>query len=249
MGDLVKIDDEVITEDDFIKNLKLTNKYSGLIEELIKRKLTVHAAKKRGIKLSVEELQTASNSFRLSLGLHRAKDTLNWMQQMNISIDDLESFISEQIYINKMVELIISDNDIEAYFKLNSPKFDTVDVNHMVVDGDGKAKEIVALLKEDPDSFDELVEEFTPNNSEFESSEKIKGIRRDSLPDEISSKLFNAQIGDVFGPFHIGVKEYYEIFMVTGRYPAKLDDNIREQIYEAIYDEWLQSRFQEHSII
>lgn len=249
MGELIKIDDEVITEEDFIKNLKLTDEYSSLMEELLKRKVTVHAAIKRGIELSTEELQNAANAFRLSLGLHRAKDTHDWIQQMNVSVDDFENYISEQIYKNKMIEMITSDEELGAYFKLNSPKFDTVDINHMVTDSEEKAKEIVALLEEDPDSFDELAEEFTSDDTTFERSEKLKGIRRDSLSDEISAKLFNAQIGDVIGPFHMGVKEYYEVLMVTGIHPAKLDDNARGQISKAIYEEWLQSRFQEHSII
>ena len=49
MTDLVKIDDEVITIEDFVKLLRFTGAFDGLLEDIIKDKLTVHAAKKAGI--------------------------------------------------------------------------------------------------------------------------------------------------------------------------------------------------------
>jgi len=173
MGELMRIDEEAITEEDFIKNMKLTNEYAGLVEAFLKNKVTVHAAQKRGLKISDEELQAAANAFRLNLGLHRSKDTHDWMQKMNITLEDFEKFIIEQTYINKMIEFITTEDEIETYFRLNSPKFDTVDIHHLVTDSEDKAKELVALLEEDPDSVDELVEEFSFGDSENESSQKI----------------------------------------------------------------------------
>jgi len=55
MTDLVKIDDEVITTEDFVKLLRFTGAFDGLLEDIIKDKLTVHAAKKAGIKVTVQK--------------------------------------------------------------------------------------------------------------------------------------------------------------------------------------------------
>jgi peptidylprolyl isomerase len=248
MGEIIKIDDERITEADFITRLKLTDEYTQLLEQMIRSKVGVHAAKKRGITIEDKELQNAANAFRMTQGLQRAKDTHDWMQRMSISVNDLEQFLAEEIYMAKIRTVVTSEEEINAYFKLNSPKFDTVDVHHIVADSQDKANEIAALLEEDPDSFDEIAEEFKADASGFESSESLKGIRRDALSDEISAKLFNAAIGDVVGPFHMGMEDYYEVLMVTGIHPAVLDDSVRTQVSEAIFEEWLQSRLQEHSI-
>ena len=48
MTDLVKIDDEVITTEDFVKLLKFTGQFETLMEDIVKDKLIVHAAKKTG---------------------------------------------------------------------------------------------------------------------------------------------------------------------------------------------------------
>lgn len=248
MGELLRIDEEVVTEEEFIKNLKLTNEYQRLFDTFLKNKVTVHAAKKRGLEVSDEALQAAANDFRLSFGLHRSKDTHDWLKQMEITLDDFEKFIIEQTLRNMMIQEITSDDQIAAYFKLHAPKFDTVDVHQMITDSEDKAKEIVALLEEDPDSADELAEEFCSGDTTGTSSQKMTGIRRDRLADEISAKLFSAQEGEAVGPFYMGAEAYYEVLLVIGIHTAQLNADVRQQIGEAIYEEWVQSRFQEFKI-
>src|SRR5690349_20718199 len=46
MTAIVRIDDEVVDVAEFIRLLKLTGKFESLIEQLVRDKLTVHAAKK-----------------------------------------------------------------------------------------------------------------------------------------------------------------------------------------------------------
>jgi hypothetical protein len=74
MTDLVKIDDEVINADDFVKILKFTGRYESLIEDIVKDKLTVHAAKKQGITIDPDEIQERADQLRRVRGLHRAAD-------------------------------------------------------------------------------------------------------------------------------------------------------------------------------
>jgi hypothetical protein len=58
MTPTVRIDDEVVDADEFIRVLKLTGQFEGLVEQLVRDKLTVRAAKKQRIALSDEEIQT-----------------------------------------------------------------------------------------------------------------------------------------------------------------------------------------------
>ena len=79
MTDLVRIDDEVITSDDFVKILKLAGRFDGLMEEILKEKLTVHAGKRQGISIDPQELQERADQLRRVWGLHRAADTNKWL--------------------------------------------------------------------------------------------------------------------------------------------------------------------------
>lgn len=248
MRELVKIDDEVISEEEFIKILKLSNEYPYLIEKVIKNKVTVHAAKKRDIKLSDEELQEAADIFRSAQGLHRAKETQEWMNDLGISIEDFENFIAERLYRKKIIEAITTEDAVETYFKLNSPQFETADIKVIVTDNEEKAKELKAILDDDPDSFDELVREYSLDDQTREIGGQIKGIRRGELREELTAKIFNAASGDIIGPFRLNETDFYEIILVTTVHPTKLDDSTRVRITDAIYDQWLKARFEEHTV-
>jgi peptidylprolyl isomerase len=246
---LLKIDDEIITTDYFIKFLKFSNEFPGLVEKLIRNKVTVRDAQKRGITVSNEEVQAAADDFRRCIGLHRAKETYEWMDEIGITADDFEGFITEHLYKKKMMDTLATDESIEAYFRLNSPEFDTADIRHIVVENEDQAKEILALLEDEPESFGELAGEYSLDEETKDAEGQIRGIRRGILPDEIDAKVFNAEAGTLIGPFQIGDESFYEIIQVMSVNSAKAEDSaVKEKITEAIYEEWIQERMKEHRV-
>lgn len=248
MKELVRIDDEVITEEDFILHLKLNHQFSPLLESMIKDKVTIHAAKKRKLEATVEEMQKTADDFRLTLGLHRAQDTFAWLELLGVSVDQFENFINEQLLKSQMIKVVTPKAAVEEYFKLNSPKFDTVDIYRIVTDSEDKAKEVVALLEESPDSADEIVEEFSSEDQSQGECKKMNAVGRDQLEDEISAKVFSANVGDVLGPFQMKGQALYEVILVVDNHPAELSEAVRDQIVKTIYNDWLQKRFEEHSV-
>jgi parvulin-like peptidyl-prolyl isomerase len=217
-------------------------------DRIIRDKITVHEAKKKGITVSTEEVQQEADDFRRVATLHRAQETQEWLDKTGLTLDDFEAFVTERIYKKKMVETITSDQAIEEYFKLNSPKFDSVDIRHIVVDSEAKAKELMSLVSDDPESFGQLAREHSLDNETRKTGGLIGGVRRGVLPDEVSAKVFNASAGDVVGPFQLGEGYFYEIVQVTAMNPATLDDATKDEIGELIYNEWLGARMQEHNI-
>ena len=159
MAAIVRLDDEVIGIDEFIKILKLTGQLERSLDQFVRERLAVRAAKKQGIRVSPEEIQERADQFRRVKGLHRATDTNRYLDILGVSLDEFESFIADSLYQEKMMEQVCSDKAIEEYFKLNSPKFDSIEVSHIVLEAEGKAKEMISLLRDDPDTFAEMVRE------------------------------------------------------------------------------------------
>jgi parvulin-like peptidyl-prolyl isomerase len=248
MSTAIKINDEAVSAEQFIKILKLSNEFPLLAERIIRDKITVHEAKKKGIKVSTGEVQQEADDFRRVTALHRAKETKEWMDKAGVALDDFEAFITEKIYKKKMVETITSKKAIEEYFKLHSPKFDSVDIRHIVVDSEAKAKELLSLLAEDPESFGELAREHSLDHETRKTGGQIGGVRRGVLPDEVSAKVFNAASGDVVGPLELGDGYFYELIQVTAKNPATLDDSTKDEIGELVYNEWLEARLREHNV-
>jgi peptidylprolyl isomerase len=245
--DIVKIDDEIINIENFIKLLKLSGRFDGLIEDILRDKLIVHAAKRKGIEVSLEEVQEKSEQFRRVTGLHRAKDTIDYFDSMGLSLDDFESFLTDSVYQEKMLLEVQGDSMVEDYFRLHSPRFDSVEVSHIVMDSEGKAKEILTILEEDPGSFEELAEEYSIVDTSANGG-KLGKIMRGSLSGEVESKLFNANEGEVIGPFTSADETRFEVFLVNAMTPAELDEETRSEIKRLLKDDWLVARAKEHRI-
>ena len=248
MSTEIKVDDEIISAEQFIKILKMSNEFPLLAQKIVRDKITVHEAKKKGIAVSTDEVQQETDDFRRVAGLHRAKDTQEWLDQRGLTLDDFEAFVTERIFKKKMVQSITNEEAIEEYFKLHSPKFDSVDIRHIVVDSEAKAKELASLLAEEPEGFDKLAREHSLDNDTRKTGGQIGGVRRGVLPDEISAKVFNASAGDVIGPIKLGDGYFHEIIQVTAHNPAELDDSTKEEIGELIYNEWIGARVQDHNV-
>jgi parvulin-like peptidyl-prolyl isomerase len=247
MSDLLKIDDEVITAESFVKLLKFTGRFDELMEDIVKDKLTVHAAGKQGITATPEEIQERADQLRRVRGLHRAADMNRWLDNTGITLDDFERFIIEMLLYEKMSEQIGNDDAVDAYFSLNSPKFDSIEVSHIVLDSEGKAREIMAILEEDPDSFADMAREHSISDTR-EDGGYIGKVLRGSLKTEVESRVFNASEGDLLGPFPNDDDSCFEIFTVNAKRPSLLNDETIAEVRRLLKDEWLAARAREHII-
>jgi parvulin-like peptidyl-prolyl isomerase len=247
MTPIVKIDGAAIEVADFIRILKLTGQYEGLIEQLVRDRLTVKAAKKMGLRVSEEEIQERADQFRRVRGLHRAADTNKYLDAMHVSLDEFEAFIIDSLYQDKMMDRVCSDQAVDSYFKLHSPKFDTIEISHMVLDGEGKAKEMISVLSEDPDSFEEMAREHSIADTR-ERGGLIGKVLRGSMRADVEAKVFNAAVGDLLGPFVSADRSVFEIFRINAKHPARLDDDTRTEVKRLLREDWLRARAQEHVI-
>lgn len=248
MNNIARIDDEYVSTDDFIKILKFKDRLEDLLEDVLGDRLMVLEAKRQGLQVTPEELQERADNLRRVEGLHRAKDMFDYLNAMGVTLDDFEQYLADSLYREKMMEQICSDRAIQDYFSLHSPKFDAVEISHILVDSDEKAREIVALLEDDPDSFIELAQEHSLADESRDQGGALGKVLRGALFGEAEAKVFNAGVNEVIGPFPSDDGQLFEIFMVTAKYPASLDDGTRAEVKKLLHREWLQARANEHRI-
>lgn len=247
MQAIVRIDDEVIGIEQFVRIWKLTGQFESLVEQFVRDRLTVRAAKKHGLRIAPEEIQERADRYRRVKGLHRAADTNRYLDHLGVSLDEFEAFVTDDLYQEKMMEQVCSAKAVERYFALNSPRFDAIEVSHIVLDAEGKAKEMVSVLRDDPDCFAEMACEHSIASTR-EQGGVIGKVLRGSLKTDVEAKVFNAAVGDVLGPFASADRSFYEIFMVNAKHPATLDEDTAAEIRRLLREEWLAARAQEHVI-
>lgn len=246
MSNIVRIDEEVITTEELIRILRLTGRFDAIVEDVVREKLTAHAARRSDITVSDEEIQERADQFRRVMGLHRAKDTLDYLNAIGATPDDFERFIADSLYQEKMMARVADDAAVEEYFRLHSPRFDSVQLSHIVVDNEGAAREIVSMLK-DGERFADLAAEHSL--AESRANGGVMGrVLRGTLPKEVEVRLFNAAVGDILGPFPGSDGESFEVFRVDAKSAAQLDGDTRFEIRRLLKEAWFAARAKEHRI-
>jgi peptidylprolyl isomerase len=244
---IVKIDSETINTDEFIRYLKLSGQFVSLVDRMVGQRLAVHSARNQGLRVTNEEVQARGDQFRRLHGLHRASDANRYLDSLHVSLDEFEAFLVDGLYQDKVMGQVCGDEAVQTCFHLNSPRFDSVDLSHMVLDGEGKAKEMIALLSDDPDCFEDMAREHSRAASR-EQGGRIGKVLRGSLRTDVEAKVFHASIGKVVGPFVSTDRSTFEIFRVNARHPARLDEPTRADVRRRLHDDWLKARAQEHLI-
>ena len=247
MTTLVKIDDMAIGVAEFLKTLKLTGQFEGLIEQQVRDRITVLAAKKLGVRVSEQEVQERADQFRRVRGLHRAADTNKYLGAMQVSLDEFEAFLTDGLIVEKMMAQVCGEAAVQSYFKLNSPKFDSIEVSHILLDAEGKAKEMISVLTDDPSCFEEMAREHSIADTR-DNGGLIGKVLRGSLRTDVEAKVFNAAVGELVGPFASADRTVFDIFRVNAKHPARLDDDTATEVRRLLREEWLRARAQEHVI-
>ena len=247
MNPIVKIDGHAIDVEEFLRNLKLSGKFDGLVEQLVTDRLTVLAAKKQGIKVPEQEVQDRADQFRRVRSLHRMSDTNKYLDAQRISLDEFETFITDSLVQEKMMLKVCGDAAVEGYFKMNSPRFDSIEVSHIVLGTEGKAKEMIAVLRDDPENFAELAREHSIAESR-ERAGSLGKVQRGALRSDVEAKLFNAAVGDLLGPFASADRSAFEVFRLDAKHAARLDDDTTAEVRRLLRDAWLRAQAQEHRV-
>lgn len=247
MAGIVRIDDEVITTDDFIRTLKLGGQFEGLVEQMVRDRLTARAARQMGLPVSPEQVQERADAFRRVLGLHRAADTNHYLDALGVSLDEFEAYITDTLYQETMMEQVCSEAAVQQYFTLNSPRFDSVEISHIVLDSEGAAREMMSVLQEEPEAFAEMAREHSAGETRDQGG-RIGRVLRGALKADIEARVFNAREGELLGPFTSPDGAFHEIFRLDARHPAQLDADTAAEIRRLLREEWLMARAQEHVI-
>jgi peptidylprolyl isomerase len=106
---------------------------------------------------------------------------------------------------------------------------------------------MIAVLREDPESFDEMAREHSIADTR-DSGGLIGKVLRGSLRSDVEAKVFNATNGALLGPFTSSDKTVYEIFRVNAKHPACLDEDTATEVRRLLREDWLRARAAEHVI-
>jgi len=236
---------DTIDPEDVIKWLCLTGGVRSACTGIIRNREVMKKANELGLAVSDEELQRFADTFRISLGLHSAQDTLAFLQRNGLSDDDFESFCVASLLTEKVKTHLADDKAVQEHFLNNRSSYEQARISSIVVSAENLASEISMRVTEDGEDFHALAREYSEEEATRHAGGYVGLIARASLSPEVASKVFTASAGDVVGPFAAG--ESFHLVLVEEIIKPELDDELKEKIKDRLFEEWV-SQFTKNGI-
>ncbi len=105
-----------VTVDQVLDYLRCNGSLGPAVSDVARREFTAAAAAKKGIKVSDDELQKASNAWRTMNQLYSASDTEKWLKNAGLSLESYESYLETSLLVSKFKQSLAAEAKIEKIF-------------------------------------------------------------------------------------------------------------------------------------
>lgn len=264
-GPLIEINGQQISKAEFLaafeKSLQKDQPLTGIEREelqrsylvqLIDRELIHGEARRLGITVTEEDIETALQSYRQDYP-GAAFETM--LQERGLTLPAWRDELKESLIMEKLLDeavysrVEISDMEVAAYYEVNRAQFDRpaqVRARQIVVASEAEGQEVLALLRQGR-PFAEVAQEYSLS-PDAEQGGDLGFFARGEMPPEFDAVVFDLPVNRLS---ELVKSEYgYHIFLVEEKRKAArlkqkdVEGEIRTllegQKKEEVYLDWLQ---------
>ncbi|NET09884.1 MAG: peptidylprolyl isomerase [Merismopedia sp. SIO2A8] len=229
--------------EDVLYFLKTNMKFKDVCQGILRQNIIQQAAIEHHIDITDEDVQVESDRIRRQKRLESARATLVWLDEQLVTPEDWEQGIRDRLLAQKLASTLFFQ-EAEKYFAEHRIDFDSVILYQILVPHEKLATELFYQIEEEEISFYQAahfydVAEDRRRRCGFEG----KLYRRGLSPD-ISAAVFGASPQRVLRP--IKTEQGYHILMVEERIPAKLTPELKQDIINRLFEEWLMRELEHH---
>jgi PPIC-type PPIASE domain len=228
-----------ITNEEILKQVKLSCKIPEIVEQIVTRKMIIAAAEEADIKVETEELQKAADFYRLINKLDNAEETWKWLERHSLSLDDFEEMIYNSVLSGKLTQHLFT-NKIERFFFEHQLDYVGVVIYEVVLDDEDLALELFYAIREGEMSFYDVAHKYIRDTELRRKGGYLGIVRRQDLKPEISAAVFAATAPQFLKPIvsSIGI----HLILVEEIIQPQLDEQLRQKIALDMFSEWLKEQ-------
>jgi peptidylprolyl isomerase len=230
---------------EFLHGLKLYGQLSPLLDEAVRDRVLRQLAAREKVTVSDEELQAAVDRFRIGIGLSKAADTQQWLQDNRLTVDDLERIAEADLLREKLQEKI-TDERVTQHFGDNRTHYDQARVSHLVVDSAGAAEELLSQIRDDGANFADLARRHSLDEESGPGGGALGVLDRAGLGPAGAAAVFAARPGDVVGPFETDTGHH--LILVEELLPAELNEDTSAAIRRELFNAWLEEEVRKANV-
>ena len=226
----------LIEANEIIQLLKQELQLKPFCQKVLQKKVIDKAAGERGLTVTPEEIQVVGDQLRREKRLEKAADTIAWLADQMVSVEDLEAGICDRLLTQKLAEHLFS-KEVEKNFVQNKLQFDQIILYQIIVTNLQLAREIFYQIQEGEISFFDAAHLYDIDENRRHLCGCEGKVYRWGLKPDIAVAVFSAKPGEVIRP--IETERGYNLFLVEKFLPAELTPERYQEILHNMFNEWL----------
>lgn len=235
-----------ISDEDALKQIKLSSQFPCIIEGIVARKVLLSVASEIGIKVETEELQQAADYIRLINNLRTVDETWGWLQKNSLSLDDFEEMAYTNVISGKLAQHLFADK-AESYFIENQLNYAGAVIYEVVLEDKGLTEELFYGLQEGKMSFSEIAHQYI-QDTELRRCGGYRGtVLRTDMKPEISAAILAAKPPQILKP--IVTSKGIHLILVEEIIQPQLDEELRYQIISNLFSQWLKQQIEQVEVV
>jgi len=167
-----------------------------------------------------------------------------WLTHCRMSAEQMRSLVVRQLRIEKFKH-IAWESKLEAEFLNRKGQFDRVIYSLLRVQSAEIAQELYFRILAEEQPFAELASEYS-QGPEAQTGGLIGPVEIASLHPSLSQLLASSQPGRLGSPTRLD--NWWVIVRLEQRFSAQLDQALRQQLLNQLFESWLQEQLQQTSI-
>ncbi|BAZ13506.1 PpiC-type peptidyl-prolyl cis-trans isomerase [Calothrix sp. NIES-4071] len=224
------------TDAEIVAYLRHSAKFAEIASAAEREALILSYCERFNISVTDEEWQAAGDAFRLERKLWGNNETMAWLQQQRIDVEQWSEGVKIALLTRKLKEHLFG-LAVDAAYINNRDNYRRVALSQILAPDLATANKIIHLLREENASFAALALQHSKGKQSQENGGFV-GVRYlVELISEIRSVVSNASEGEIIGP--VESKLGYHVLRVEKWFPTELSESVRDEIMNSLFESWL----------
>ncbi|BAU13082.1 PpiC-type peptidyl-prolyl cis-trans isomerase [Leptolyngbya sp. NIES-3755] len=235
---------EFATDEQILAYLRRSCRFAEIAIASEQDATVLSICKQLGITVSDDEWQAAGDDFRTKHQLLSPTATIDWLDQQRITVEAWSEGIKVQLLTDKLKEHLFGAMIDSNYFG-DRERHRRVALSQILVVDLATALTLVRQLRDEKASFCALALEYS-KGKQSQMNGGFVGVRLFAeLTPEIVEAIRSAHEGEIVGPVHS--KLGYHILKIEKWYPVELNESMRTQLLDVLFQAWMQELHQKQS--
>ncbi len=238
----VTINDQTLTLEQSLDYLRMAGELPKILVDITRQYLLEQEISVLEIEEpNSEVLEQLILEFRLKQKLTTSELFQLWLVSQNLKYADFRRSIAFRLQVEALKTKVAAPK-VQDYFLQRKALLDRIVLSRIVVESAEMAQDLKEKVEQYDADFTQLAKQYACVDDSVVGG-VVGAVMRGQIPKPIYEATENAQQGQIVGP--IEIEGRYCLLKIEQLLPAKLEGEIKQELENHIFDQWLKEKMKE----